>query len=304
MSFFDNLFNGASNAAQDQIAGIQAGLNAYGQDQASANQAIYYYGDTARQQAMPNYNAANTGVAALGDLLGLNGAAGSQNAQANLATMPGYQAAQGAGADAVNASAAKSGTLNSGNAALALQQNASKLAGQNYQNYVSDLSPYLGFSTAATSALNAPTLFQGSGISQNEMALANTNLQGNAAIGAANANADLANQKSDMGLLGNLSNFITGGGIGQLAGGIGDLGMMLSDERLKENIEPVGELFDGQKVYRYNYLWDDVPRIGVMAQEVEKTNPDAVGEFGGFKAVNYGKATDYAAELGRFLEAA
>ncbi len=50
-----------------------------------------------------------------------------------------------------------------------------------------------------------------------------------------------------------------------------------SDRRLKENIEPIGKLFDGQKVYRYNFKGDDKKQIGLMAQEVEKRHPDAVG---------------------------
>jgi lysozyme family protein len=50
-----------------------------------------------------------------------------------------------------------------------------------------------------------------------------------------------------------------------------------SDRRLKDNIEPIGKLFDGQNVYRYNFKGDDKKQIGLMAQEVEKRYPDAVG---------------------------
>jgi hypothetical protein len=94
---------------------------------------------------------------------------------------------------------------------------------------------------------------------------------------------------------------------GNAASGIGSaamsmLPMMFSDERLKENIEPVGELYDGTNVYRYNYKGNIVPRIGVMAQEVEQSRPEAVTEIAGFKAVDYGKATDLAASLAGFVE--
>ncbi len=41
-----------------------------------------------------------------------------------------------------------------------------------------------------------------------------------------------------------------------------------------------------------------------MAQEVEKVNPDAVVDIAGFKAVRYDKATDRAASLREFLDAA
>jgi endosialidase-like protein len=73
---------------------------------------------------------------------------------------------------------------------------------------------------------------------------------------------------------------------------------MFSDERLKEDIQPVGMLFDDTPVYRYRYKGDPVPRIGLLAQEIEMDRPEAVTEVGGFKAVNYGRATDRAAALG------
>ena len=77
-----------------------------------------------------------------------------------------------------------------------------------------------------------------------------------------------------------------------------------SDERLKENIEKVGETYDGLGIFKYNYLWDDTPRIGLIAQDVERVAPEAVVEIGGFKAVDYAKATNRSAQLARFLEAA
>ena len=70
------------------------------------------------------------------------------------------------------------------------------------------------------------------------------------------------------------------------------LPMLMSDENVKENKEVVGGLLDGTPVWSYNYIGDPTPRIGVMAQEVEKTRPDAVVDIGGVKAVHYGKATE------------
>jgi hypothetical protein len=74
---------------------------------------------------------------------------------------------------------------------------------------------------------------------------------------------------------------------------------LFSDERMKENIEPVGELNDGQTIYRYNYRGDPRTQIGLIAQEVEQSHPEAVGESGGFRTVDYGRATDEAAEISR-----
>jgi hypothetical protein len=66
----------------------------------------------------------------------------------------------------------------------------------------------------------------------------------------------------------------------------------LSDVRAKENIEPVGKLDDGQKVYAYNYKGDPTPEIGLLAQEVEKVRPGAVATGpDGLKRVDYAAAT-------------
>ena len=71
--------------------------------------------------------------------------------------------------------------------------------------------------------------------------------------------------------------------------GLGQLfSMFPSDMRIKENIVPDGTTYKGHNVYHFNYVWDDVRRRGVMAQEVEQTNPDAVVEIDGIKHVNYG----------------
>lgn len=77
---------------------------------------------------------------------------------------------------------------------------------------------------------------------------------------------------------------------------------MLSDERAKENIEPVGEMHDGQTVYSYNYKGENDPQIGLLAQEVEKWAPEAVVERpDGLKAVRYDIATRKSREMGGWL---
>lgn len=79
--------------------------------------------------------------------------------------------------------------------------------------------------------------------------------------------------------------------IGGLLGGIGSLFGALSDRRAKKNIKPAGRLM-GHKLHEYRYKGepDDAPKtIGVMAQEVQKTRPDAVTTGpDGLKRVNYG----------------
>ncbi len=84
----------------------------------------------------------------------------------------------------------------------------------------------------------------------------------------------------------------TNPGIGQILGGAVTMAGMASDERVKEDITPVGKLNDGQQVYKYRYKGDPRWQIGLMAQEVEGSHPEAVGEGpGGMKMVNYDMAT-------------
>ena len=66
--------------------------------------------------------------------------------------------------------------------------------------------------------------------------------------------------------------------------------MMASDRRLKTDISRVGTLDNGLPVYAYRYKSGGPMQIGLMAQDVEKVNPDAVGEIAGFKAVDYARA--------------
>ncbi len=67
--------------------------------------------------------------------------------------------------------------------------------------------------------------------------------------------------------------------------------MLFSDRRLKTDIAPVGQLYNGLPVSLYRYLGDPTPRIGLMADEVERVHPEAVmtGPVG-FKMVNYDRA--------------
>lgn len=79
-------------------------------------------------------------------------------------------------------------------------------------------------------------------------------------------------------------------------------GGFFSDKRLKHDIKKIGKTYDGQTIYSYKMGNDPRTRIGLIAQEVEKKHPEAVGLAAGFKMVDYGKATDPAANRGHFRE--
>ena len=81
----------------------------------------------------------------------------------------------------------------------------------------------------------------------------------------------------------------------QALGGLFSLGgslIGLSDERLKTDIKKVGKTDGGLGLYTYRMKGAGQPmQLGVMAQEVEKRDPDAVVNLpSGYKAVNYTKA--------------
>lgn len=81
------------------------------------------------------------------------------------------------------------------------------------------------------------------------------------------------------------------GGLGKAIGaGLSMIG--LSDRRTKQNIEKVGQLDNGLNIYEYEYI-DDKSKtryVGVMADEVKKIQPEALGpKYLGFDTVDYGK---------------
>ncbi len=78
----------------------------------------------------------------------------------------------------------------------------------------------------------------------------------------------------------------TAGTIGSLVG----LGASIfSDRRMKQDIVEVGTYSNGLPKYEFAYKGQSARWRGVMADDVEKVFPDAVGETpDGFKTVNYG----------------
>jgi len=67
-----------------------------------------------------------------------------------------------------------------------------------------------------------------------------------------------------------------------------------SDRRLKHDIKRVGTADNGLPIYSFKYKGDDAEQthVGFMADEVEKVHPEAVGLSGGYKTVDYDKASE------------
>lgn len=65
----------------------------------------------------------------------------------------------------------------------------------------------------------------------------------------------------------------------------------LSDRRAKKDVRKIGKTDDGQNLYSFKYKGSDQTQVGLIAQEVKKTKPEAVMKLpGGLLAVDYDKA--------------
>lgn len=83
---------------------------------------------------------------------------------------------------------------------------------------------------------------------------------------------------------------LLGGGSTSNANGNYFGGSTSSDIRLKREIRKIGKTPSGIPVYAFKYIWSDESCIGVMAQDVEKILPEAVGiDTVGFKTVDYAR---------------
>lgn len=111
-------------------------------------------------------------------------------------------------------------------------------------------------------------------------------LQGTDLLGATKATFDgqLAQANAQNAAAGNTQNGLMG------LAGAGLQAFAMSDRRLKKDIMPIGTTLGGNKVYDFKYKGSDQPMRGVMAQDLLKTQPGAVGKMpNGFYAVDYSK---------------
>ena len=85
----------------------------------------------------------------------------------------------------------------------------------------------------------------------------------------------------------NAQNSASMAGMGQMAGMAAM--MMMSDRRLKDSITRIGELDDETPIYTFKYKGGETFHVGVMAQDILETHPEAVHSIEGFYAVDYSK---------------
>lgn len=76
--------------------------------------------------------------------------------------------------------------------------------------------------------------------------------------------------------------------LGSIASTVGGIASIFSDRRLKRDIERVSEFPDGLGIYAYRYVMGTKRVLGVMADEVAKLRPWALGPSrAGYATVNY-----------------
>lgn len=229
MSWLSDITGGAAqDASTAQQGDLMAGLTG-ASNYLNLNPAIIQsYGAQALQPYQQNYNTASPGYAAssnqLGNLLGQNGASGSQSALTSLETTPGYQFTKGQGDSAINASAAANGTLNSGNQLTALSNYDSGLAQNTYQNAVGNAQSALGTygsqANAAAGGMAGVLGGEATALTGNNNAFAQLVQSTLASMGNSKASADLAQGSAEGGALSGALSLGSSllGGVGGLSG--------------------------------------------------------------------------------------
>jgi len=181
------------------------------------------------------------------------------------------------------------------------------------QQTLNNLEDYLGLGQSATGSAisgqylnNATNLLSGQGLGGLASTLFGNSLGGgsggllgqvglnpftSSGLGLTGGLAGLGDAgTSDMGLLAGLGGDFGGGG-DVAASVLPSIFSIFSDRRLKTDVEPIGMAMNGLPLYAYRYKGTGLGSIGVMADEVERINPDAVLYHpSGYKMVDYARA--------------
>jgi phage-related protein len=182
-----------------------------------------------------------------------NGIAENGGAQAgyqNYLQNAGYAPAMRQLAQGVTGQGAAAGILNSGTTAKALQSRGADLNSQYFNNYLQQLS------NLSSQGLQAGGLVANAG-------------QKSTSTGTSTGASPST--------------------LGSIASTVGGIASIFSDRRLKTAIRKVGEFADGLGIYTFRYHGHKQRVRGVMADEVERLRPWALGPIViGFRTVNYG----------------
>jgi hypothetical protein len=224
MGVLQDLFTNqdAQNAATAQNTAIQTGTGlAMGSLATGLNDATSAYG-AGLAPTTANLAQDQAGQTAYGNATGANGAAGNAAALAAFQQGPGYQYALDQASQNAMRNRDATGALNSGATQADLSNLGTQAANQGWQQYITNLQPFVGASTA--NAGTAASLGAGLGTVQNTNLTNQANLEygSNVAQGNNQASADLASQAAAKNLFGLLG---AGASTGSQAAGASGTGM-------------------------------------------------------------------------------
>lgn len=278
----------------------------------AARKAANQQGDAARaaaaqlEQKLATYDTA--GKDALGNIttgLGEGGKYSKRFTMADATNSDAEQFALQQGSQAIQNSAASKGGLIGSNVLQDLTQFGQKNASQFQQQAFDQWNKQNQQELSANQHLV--------GIGENAAAgVGNSNANATLATGGAQAGATAATGSAINNTLGQVGNILgqsnlfkpnatpttpgmTSGNIspgGDYNIGVDDPVSTLSDERLKTDIEQVGQTNDGLPIYKYRMKGTARKIMGVMATDVERVRPDAITRSsGGYRMVDYNKVS-------------
>jgi endosialidase-like protein len=293
---------------------LGAGASIYGGSQAASAQEKSAQDATNAQLQMFNVTQQNlepyntTGQSALAKENALAGNFNYTPTMAQTEQTPGYQFNLNQGLKATQNAAAARGLGTSGAALKGAASYATGLADSTYQNqfnnalqsYQTNLGGYQNLANLGeNAAAGVGNAAQATGASIGSNLIGSGNAQAASYMNAANAVSGGAQSGVNGMLTNNLINTMANNNNAANSGEYGgqqilqtpgtwDTSQLSSDEQLKENIIPRGTE-NGWPIYEFNYIGQPQKYIGVMAQEVAKTMPEAVKEIDGYLAVDYNK---------------
>lgn len=155
-----------------------------------------------------NLQATQPGQTAYANATGANGPQGYASAVSNFQNAPGYQFALDQGSQNVIRNQAQVGGPNSGATELALQQQGQGAENQQWQQYISNLLPFVGASTQNAGGAGAIQTNQANLQNANYGTQAQLAFTKDTGIGNAQASADLAKNTASANMINALTAFL------------------------------------------------------------------------------------------------
>ena len=240
--------------------------------------------EQSRADSMPWLEAGKTGLSTLLDRLGLSGNTGAEGYGSLMKTFsaddfqkdPGYDFRLGEGNKALSRQLAASGKYLAPSGAKALDEYNQNFASNEYMN------AYNRFNNDNSTIYDRLAGLSGTGqAASGQLAGIGSNYANNTGdIYMQQANAQAAAAQAARNRGGSFINTL-------ISGGAQAAPYFFSDIRLKENVSYAGTE-NGHNIYAFNYLGDPHRYVGVIAQEILATNPEAVCiRDNGYLAVDY-----------------